>query len=148
MMEASDGERMRILGLDVGEKRTGTALSDELGITAQGLETLEASDSEGRKKKVLDLIRKVRPEKVVVGLPRNMDGSLGPQARMVMAFAEEIARESGLTVDTWDERLSTVEADEILRSSHVKQKKRKKVRDILSAVLILQGYLDNLRSHH
>jgi len=137
---------MRILGLDIGEKRTGVALSDELGITAQPLDTIEAKGPDDMEKKVFDLIGRLNPDKIVMGLPRNMDGSIGPRAQAVLSLAERVRGKTGHTVETWDERLSTVEAERVLLSAQMGRKKRKKALDSLSAVLILQGYLDSLKS--
>jgi len=134
------------MGLDIGEKRTGVALSDELGITAQPMDTIEAKGPDDMEKKVLDLIKRLNPDRIVMGLPRNMDGSIGPRAQAILSLAERVREKSGHPVETWDERLTTIEAERVLLSAQMGRKKRKKTLDTLSAVLILQGYLDSLRA--
>jgi len=131
------------MGLDVGDKTIGIALSDELGLTAQPYETLR------RKGEAQDLraIRTVLDEwgicSVIVGLPRNMDGTLGRQARKVTAFSEKIESVLGVPVIHWDERLSTVVAERILIQADLSRAKRKKHVDKIAAAVILQGYLDS-----
>ena len=135
---------MRILGLDLGEKNIGVAVSDELGWTAQGLESIR---SKGKIKEDLDkidsVVQKYEVEKIIIGLPRNMDGSYGPQAQKALKFAELIKKRSGLPVETWDERLSTVAAQRLLIEADVSRKKRRSVVDQMAASIILQGYLDS-----
>jgi putative Holliday junction resolvase len=135
---------MRILGLDVGTKRIGIAISDELGWTAQGVKTLYRRNWEGDLRELRDIVTEYGVEKIVVGLPKNMDGSLGPQAEMVLGFVEELHEIAGVPVVTWDERLSTVEATKMFIRADVSRKKRKGKVDIAAAVLILQSYLDSL----
>lgn len=134
---------MRIMGLDVGNKTIGVALSDPLGWTAQGLEVIRR-DSSGEQEldRLEQLVRDYGVESVVVGLPRNMNGTLGEQGQKVLAFAEKVGRVLGLPVETWDERLSTVTAEKILLAADVSRSKRKKVIDKMAAVVILQSYLD------
>lgn len=131
------------MGLDVGEKTIGIALSDELGLTAQPYQTLKRS----REEQDLRALRALREERgvslVVVGLPRNMDGSIGRQARRVAAFAGKIESALGVPVVHWDERLSTVAAERILIQADVSRAGRKKHVDKLAAAVILQGYLDS-----
>lgn len=131
------------MGLDVGNKTIGVALSDPLGWTAQGLEVIRR-DSSGEQEldRLEQLVRDYGVESVVVGLPRNMNGTLGEQGQKVLAFAEKVGRVLDLPVETWDERLSTVTAEKILLAADVSRSKRKKVIDKMAAVVILQSYLD------
>ncbi len=135
---------MRILGLDVGTKRIGVAISDELGWTAQGIKTLHRSNEESDLRKIRDITREYGVEKIVVGLPRNMNGSLGPQAEMALGFVQELREILDLPIITWDERLSTVEATKMLIRADLSRKKRKGKVDMTAAILILQSYLDSL----
>lgn len=131
----------RFLGLDMGEKNIGVAVSDPLGRIAQGLEVIQKNGSDGLDR-IGELVRAYQVEKIVIGLPKNMNGSIGNRGRDVLAFAEQVAAEFRLPVETHDERLSTVEAERVLVSSDVSRKKRKKVVDKMAAAIILQGYLD------
>lgn len=135
---------MRILGLDVGTKRIGIAISDELGWTAQGIMTLHRSNGQSDLGEIRDIAREYGVEKIVVGLPRNMNGSLGPQAEMTLGFAQELREILGVPIITWDERLSTVEATKMLIRADLSRKKRKRKVDMTAAILILQSYLDSL----
>lgn len=134
---------MRIMGLDVGEKTIGIAVSDPLGWTAQGLDTVRRK---GDLEEDLHYLKKVIAdygvERVVVGLPKNMNGTLGPSAERSQDMANTIGRETGLPVEMWDERLSTMAAERTLLEGNVNRAKRKKVIDKMAAVIILQGYLD------
>ncbi|MCK5010567.1 MAG: Holliday junction resolvase RuvX [Deltaproteobacteria bacterium] len=134
---------MRILGLDVGSKTIGVAVSDELSLTAQGLTTLKRKVLKQDIKQLLKVIEENGVEKVVVGLPKNMNGSLGPSAEMVISLIGELKKFVDLPVVTWDERLSTVAAQRVLLEADMSRKKRKRVVDKVAAILILQGYLDN-----
>jgi putative Holliday junction resolvase len=130
------------LGIDLGDRTIGIAVSDGLGITAQGLPTLERHGGQ----RDLDALKRVCDEReiarVVVGLPRNMDGSEGPRALKSRAFAIKLREALGLPVFLWDERLSTAEAERLLISADVSRKKRAQVIDMLAAQIILQGWLD------
>jgi putative Holliday junction resolvase len=130
------------LAIDLGDKTIGLAVSDALGITAQGLATLERHG--GRRD--LDAVRAVCVERevgrIVVGLPRNMDGSEGPRALKSRAFARGLQEALALPVFFWDERLTTAEAERLLISADVSRAKRAKVIDKLAAQLILQGWLE------
>ena len=134
---------MRILGLDVGSKTIGVAVSDELSLTAQGLTTLKRKVLKQDIKQLLKVIEENSVEKVVVGLPKNMNGSLGPSAEMVISLIGELKKFVDLPVVTWDERLSTVAAQRVLLEADMSRKKRKRVVDKVAAIIILQGYLDN-----
>lgn len=134
---------MRIMGLDVGDKTIGVAISDALGLTAQGLEVIRrAENSEQDFKRLKQLVKAHGIAKIVVGLPRNMNGTLGPQGEKVLAFIRELRQFLQLPVETWDERLSTAEAERLLISADISRRKRRKIIDKMAASIILQGYLD------
>ncbi len=135
---------MKILGLDIGEKRIGIAISDELGYTAQGMRVLNRSCLEDDLEVIKDLIAVERVTEIVVGLPKNMDGSLGESAEKVLFFAKKIEEFVSVPVILWDERWTTAEATRLLVEADLSRAKRRKVVDKLAAVLILQGYLDSL----
>jgi len=137
---------MRIMGLDVGSKTIGVAISDELGITAQGFKTIKRKAMEDDFRELYAIISQFQIEKIVVGLPKNMDGSLGKQAEFVLGWIEDLKNKIQLPVETWDERLSTVEATKTLLKADLSRKKRKGVIDKVAAVLILQGYLQQIGS--
>jgi putative Holliday junction resolvase len=140
---------MRTMGLDVGTHTIGIAISDELGITAQGLKTLKRKSMEEDLKEIAMIIRQFEIEKIVVGLPKNMNGTLGTQAEIVLKWIKILTDKISVPVETWDERLSTVGASKVLLEADLSRRKRKKVIDKLAAVLILQGYLDkNRRTNH
>jgi putative Holliday junction resolvase len=134
------------MGLDVGEKRIGVALSDPLGIIASALTVVERKTDEAALKQIIELARENEVERIVVGLPRSLDGSLGKQAQSVQHFIELLKGHIQLPTVTWDERLSTVAAERALLEVGMKRDKRKKRRDSLAASFILQNYLDRERS--
>jgi putative Holliday junction resolvase len=135
---------MRILGLDIGDKTIGVAVSDEMGWTAQGLKTLLRKGNNEEIFKIKELIDEYEAKEILVGLPKNMDGSIGPQGRKVIAFVERLKANIPLPVLLWDERLSTVSAEKTLLEADLSRKKRKALRDKLAAQFILQGYLDRI----
>jgi len=132
------------MGLDVGSKTIGVAVSDELGLTAQGLKIIRRKSMEDDFKELCSIISQYMIEKIVVGLPINMDGTLGRQAETVLEWIKRFKDRTSHPVETWDERLSTVEASRTLLKADLSRKKRKQVIDKLAAVLILQGYLDQI----
>ncbi|UCD83304.1 MAG: Holliday junction resolvase RuvX [Deltaproteobacteria bacterium] len=136
---------MRILGLDLGEKNIGVAISDEFGWSAQGLTTLTGKSRAEFLKKISVIIAEYKAEQIVLGMPRNMDGSLGPRAESTLSFGEKLKARFNLPLTYWDERLSTVAAERPLLEANLSRKKRKKVIDKLAAVYILQGYLDSIK---
>ena len=136
---------MRILGLDVGDKRIGVALSDPMGILASTLTVMERKSSDADFEAILDLVRKHEVGCIVVGLPRSMDGHIGKQAEKANAFAEALSGLTTVPVKMWDERLSTVIADKLLRDGGKNRGQIKAKRDAAAAALILQGYLDRYR---
>jgi putative Holliday junction resolvase len=141
-------KKMRTMGLDVGSHTIGIAISDELGMTAQGLKTIRRKSMEEDFTEIKMIISKFDIEKVVVGLPKNMNGTLGKGAEAVFQWIEAFKARINLPVVTWDERLTTVEASKILLEADLSRKKRKKVIDKVAAVLILQGYLDHSRKRN
>ena len=132
----------RILALDVGDKRIGIAVSDPLGITAQGLETYTRTEPEADIKYILELAQRYKPVKLLFGMPRNMDGSYGFQAQKVKAFADSVLENWDGEHDFFDERLTTSVAERVLIEADVSWQKRRKVIDKMAAVVILQGYLE------
>ncbi|AJG46264.1 MULTISPECIES: Holliday junction resolvase RuvX [Bacillus cereus group] len=136
---------MRILGLDVGTKTVGVAISDEMGWTAQGLETIKINEERGQFgfDRISELVKQYDVDKIVVGLPKNMNGTIGPRGEACQQFAENLRELLQLDVVMWDERLSTMVAERLLISADVSRKKRKQVIDKMAAVVILQGFLDS-----
>lgn len=130
------------MGLDVGDKHIGVAISDGLGLTAQGLRTIERDNCIEALKAI---IKEYEVESIVVGLPKMLDGSLGIQGEKVLRFVEDLRTSLGLPISLWDERLSTLTAEKVLLEADTSRKKRKNLRDKVSAVIILQGYLDSRR---
>ncbi|WP_051554949.1 Holliday junction resolvase RuvX [Lachnospira multipara] len=136
---------MRYLGLDYGSKTVGVALSDPFGWTAQALETITRKEENKLRKtyaRIEELIKEYEVSKVVVGLPKNMDDTEGERALLARDFAANIHRRTGIEIVMWDERLTTVAADEVLSEAGVKKENRKAVIDKIAAAFILQGYLD------
>ena len=136
----------RIMGLDVGDKTIGVAVSDIMGLTAQGVKTVKRV---GKKKDIEELkaiIAERQVNKIVSGLPKNMNGTLGPQGEKVIKFCELLQESTGIKVEYWDERLSTVAAERTLIEGNVRRENRKSVIDMVAASIILQGYLDRQRN--
>lgn len=134
---------MRVMGLDVGLKRIGVALSDPFGLTAQGLEVLQRGKKPGAEiNRLKEIAVSYEVERVVIGLPRNMDGSLGSQAMAIKEFAGELAPALNLPVEFWDERLTTVAAEKLLLQADLSRARRRQVIDKTAATIMLQGYLD------
>lgn len=136
---------MRIIGIDYGDARVGVAVSDPLGFTAQGLETVPNKVYNKMKERVVEIIKNYNAEKIVIGLPKNMNGTLGDRGEISKKFADEL---KGYFPDTeiilWDERLSTVQAAGILNVTNTRGKDRKNVIDTVAASIILQSYLDSI----
>lgn len=133
---------MRILGLDCGSRRIGVAVSDELGMTAQGITTLVRKNREADLAAIAELVKRCRIERIVVGYPLRLDGSEGIQCEKVNRFIRRLEARLSLPVERWDETLSTKEADRLLRERGIRPQKRKHFVDRVAASLILQGYLD------
>ena len=131
--------------MDVGSHTIGVAISDELGMTAQPIKTIRRKSKEEDVREIKAIIAEYEIIKIVVGLPKNMDGTLGKQAEIIFRWIKTLQGEIKLPMITWDERLSTVGALKVLLEADLSREKRKKVIDKLAAVLILQGYLDKTR---
>jgi putative holliday junction resolvase len=136
---------MRVLGLDLGTKTIGVAVSDEFGWTAQGIETIPIDEEKGQfgLKRLREIIDEYSVDTIVLGFPKNMNGTIGPRGEASQRFAELLKREFSLPVVLWDERLSTMAAERMLIAADVSRKKRKQVIDKMAAVMILQSYLDS-----
>lgn len=136
---------MRTMGLDVGSRTVGIAISDPFGWTAQGIETIRINEDEENYgiSRVMELVQEYEISKFVVGLPKNMDNSIGPRAEASMRYAELLKKQIDLPVIFQDERLTTVQAERMLiEQANTSREKRKKVIDKVAAVMILQNYLD------
>jgi len=140
---AGPGGARRILSLDFGSKTIGLAVSDPLGITAQGLPTLRRKNKRMDFAALADVIQKYEVVEIVMGLPLHMSGRAGTQAEKAELFAEELRARFGLPVHMWDERLTSAEANRVLRESEMSIRKRGEVVDRLAAVLILQSFLES-----
>ncbi len=136
---------MRTLGLDYGTKRIGVALSAPWGTMAHPLDTIMVRADDGHFNEINKLIKEYDVERVVVGMPYNMDGTVGESGERALAFAEKVREVSGLEVVMWDERLTTSEAHSMMIDMNVKGKKRRQVVDKIAASLILSGYLESLQ---
>ena len=138
---------MRILGLDYGSKTVGVAVSDPLGITAQGVETIERREENKLRRtlaRIEELCIEYEVEKIVLGLPKNMNNTIGDRAQSSEQFREMLERRIGLPIVMWDERLTTVSAERVLKENGVRREDRKRYIDKIAAVFILQSYLDML----
>jgi len=136
---------MRVLALDAGDKRIGVAVSDPLGIIAQGVTVITRKNLEADLKEIEKIIGEYKAESVVVGMPINMDGTKGKSAEKVNEFVETLKSRLSIPVYTYDERLSTKESEKFLISADVSRKKRKSVIDKMAAQLILESYLERLK---
>jgi len=138
-------QEVRILALDVGEKRIGLAVSDPLGITAQGLEVMTRRDPETDLARLIEVARQWGVQEIVLGLPRHMDGRPGKAVPEILELGRRLQEALGVKVATLDERLTTAEAERVLLQADLSRRRRRQVVDRLAAVLILQGYLDQRR---
>jgi len=137
---------MRIMGLDLGSKTVGVAISDPLLITAQGIEIIRRKEENKLRKtlaRIEALIVEYEVDRIVLGLPKNMNDTLGERAQLSLAFKEKLERRTGLPVVMWDERLTTVAADKAMMEAGIRRENRKDYVDMIAACLILQGYLDS-----
>ncbi len=137
---------MRIMGLDYGSKTVGVALSDELLLTAGAKEIIRRKEENKLRRtlaRIEELIQEYGVEKIVLGLPVNMDQSPSERSQLCLEFKDKIERRTGIPVIMWDERLTTVEADEIMDEAGIKGRERKEYVDMIAAQVILQDYLDN-----
>ena len=138
---------MRIMGLDFGSKTVGVALSDPLLITAQGLEIIRREEENKLRKtfqRIEEIVKEYDVTKIVLGLPKNMNNTEGVRVELTMDFKEKLERRTGLPVEMWDERLTTVAADKTMMEAEIRREHRKDYVDMIAATLILQGYLDKL----
>ncbi len=139
---------MRILGLDYGSVTVGVAVSDPLGITAQGVETI-TRPAENKLRRTLarigELAEAYQAEKIVLGFPKNMNNTVGERGERTLEFKAQLERRTGLPVILWDERLTTIAANRVLMEAGVRRENRKEVIDQMAAALILQGYLDSIQ---
>ena len=138
---------MRIMGLDYGSKTVGVAVSDALGLTAQGIEIVRRK-SENKLRQTLARIEEIAKEygveKIVLGFPKHMNNDIGERAEKSLEFKEMLERRTGQPVVMWDERLTTVEADRTMMETGIRRENRKEYVDMIAAVFILQGYLDSI----
>lgn len=137
---------MRIMGIDYGDARVGVAVSDELGFMAQGVGTVKNTGMKKLINEMEGLISQYKPEKIVVGLPKNMDGTTGFRADATYKFTDRLKEIYSGEIVFWDERLTTVGASRFLNETNTRGKKRKNVIDTLSACLILEGYLNSTKN--
>ena len=135
---------MRVMGLDVGTKTVGVAISDALGWTAQGIETIKIDEENGEfgLSRISELVKEYGVKEFVVGFPKNMNNTVGPRGEASIAYKEKLEARFAFPVTLWDERLTTMAAERVLIEADVRRKNRKKVIDKMAAVMILQGYLD------
>ena len=142
---------MRVMGLDYGSKTVGVAISDPLGITAQGIETIHRK-AENKLRQTLarieELVKEYEVDKLVLGFPKHMNNTIGDRAEKSLELKAMLERRTGLPVIMWDERLTTLEAERTLIESKVRREDRKKYVDKIAAVFILQGYLDSISMNH
>ncbi|MBQ4530204.1 MAG: Holliday junction resolvase RuvX [Lachnospiraceae bacterium] len=139
---------MRIMGLDYGSKTVGVAISDELLITAQAVETITRKAENKLRQtyaRIEELAKEYDVERIVLGYPKNMNNTLGERIERTLEFKENLERRTGLEVVLWDERLTTIEAERTLIESNVRRENRKQYIDKIAAVFILQGYLDRIK---
>lgn len=139
---------MRIMGLDFGSKTVGVAISDPLLITAQGIEIIRRKDENKLRQtlaRIETLVAEYEVEKIVLGLPKNMNDTIGERAELSLEFKEKLERRTGLPVVMWDERLTTVAADRAMMEAGIRRENRKDYVDKIAACFILQGYLDSCR---
>ncbi len=137
---------MRIMGIDYGDSRIGIAISDPMGWTAQGLETIQAKTGmDAVLGRIRELAEKYGVQRIVVGFPRNMNGTVGPRGEKTLEFIEKLSSVVEAEIITWDERLTTVSANRTMHELRIKTSRKKLIVDQIAAVHMLQGYLDSLR---
>lgn len=135
---------MRILGLDIGDRTIGVAISDPLGFTAQGITTIKRTSEERDIGELKKICEEYKVDTIVSGLPKNMNGTLGPQSEKVISFCDLIKKHIDIPIKMWDERLTTVAATRAMLEADLSRAKRKKIVDKVAATYILQGYLDSI----
>ena len=141
---------MRIIGLDFGSKTTGVAVSDPFGWTAQGVEIIRRKEENKLRRtlaRIEELVQEYQAERIVLGLPKNMNNTLGDRAEKSLAFKAQLERRCGVEVILWDERLTTVAADRAMMEQGIRRENRRQYVDEIAAVFILQNYLDYLSCH-
>lgn len=136
---------MRVLGLDFGDRRIGVAISDPEQILATPLATITRDNDQDAVDAILRLVHQRDIKRIVIGMPYSLNGSIGDQARKIIDFREKLAKRTEISIAVWDERLSTVAAERLLRQADTKRAKRRTHRDAVAAAFILQGYLDSLK---
>lgn len=136
----------RVLAVDLGKRRIGVALSDAAGVLATPLTVIASRGAESDIKQIVELATEHHAERIVVGMPLAMDGTVGPEAKRVQGFIELLSRSSTVPVESWDERLSTVAAEREMLAAGASPAQRKHWRDAVAASLVLQSYLDRMRS--
>ena len=134
----------RIMGLDIGDKTIGVAVSDLMGLTAQGVTTIKRVGKKKDIEAIKQIIAEKQVNKIVSGLPKNMNGTVGPQGEKVQKFCELLKEETNLPIEFWDERLTTVAAHRAMLEADLSRSKRNKIVDKVAATYILQGYLDRI----
>ena len=135
---------MRILGLDIGSKTKGVAMSDPLGWTAQGITTIKTTKKEKDLEEIKRICNEYSVETIVIGLPKNMNGTIGESGERILEFSDEIKEATNIKIEMWDERLTTVAAHRAMLEADLSRQKRKKIVDKIAATYILQGYLDRI----
>ncbi|MCM0648768.1 Holliday junction resolvase RuvX [Clostridium swellfunianum] len=135
---------MRVLGLDVGEKTIGVAVSDPLGFTAQGIKTINRKGKKNDIEELRQICNEYTVDTIVIGLPKNMNGTIGPTGEKIINFSEFVKENIDIPIKLWDERLTTVAAHKAMLEADLSRAKRKKIVDKVAATYILQGYLDSL----
>ena len=135
---------MRIIGLDIGDKTIGVSVSDPLGLTAQGITTIHRKNKEKDTAEIKKYVDLYNSQLIVSGMPKNMNGSVGPQGEKVIKYCNYLKNKLQIEVVFWDERLTTVAAHRAMLEADLSREKRSKIVDKLAAVYILQGYLDKL----
>lgn len=137
---------MRVMGIDYGDSRIGIAVSDPLGWTAQGVETITWKGNLNKPlERIEELVREYSIKKIVVGFPRNMNGTVGPRGEKTLEFIDRLSERIDIEIVKWDERLTTLAANRVMHEVGVKKSKKKCVVDQIAAVYILQGYLDSVK---
>ncbi|NFO87234.1 Holliday junction resolvase RuvX [Clostridium botulinum] len=135
---------MRILGLDLGKKTIGVAISDPLGFTAQGITTIRRANKEKDMEELRKICDEYKVETIVIGLPKNMNGTIGPSGEIAMEMGRLVEEALNIKVEFWDERLTTVAAHKAMLEADLSRSKRKKIVDKVASTYILQGYLDRI----
>ncbi|NOX96991.1 MAG: Holliday junction resolvase RuvX [Nitrospirae bacterium] len=138
---------MRVLGLDVGDKTIGVAISDEMRWTAQAFEVIQRKGLSRDIERIKEILSEYQVKEIIIGLPKNMNGEEGPQAKKVREFLKKLQAQVDLPIKTWDERLTTTAAERTLLEGDLSRAKRKKIIDKVAAQVILQGYLDSIGTH-